>query len=96
MGDICDQNDIDRVLRSREGKKYLRGIARTLRRRTIVRVSFSNEVHCIATTLHLDDGESFVVFQPSLEVDALREELADVIREEYLKDYPERRPKEES
>jgi hypothetical protein len=96
MGDICDQNDIDRVLRSRKGKKYLSGIAKMLKERTIVKVSFSNEVHCIATTLHLDDGESFVIFQPSLEVDALREELADAIREEYFKDYPERRPKEES
>lgn len=93
MGDICNQNDCDRFLRSREGKAHLEEIRAMLKDRTITDVSFSNEVQCIETTLHLDDGETFVIYQPSLDVDALREEFAEAIQEEYYKDYPDRRPK---
>ena len=91
MGDICDMNDCDRVMRSKAGQAHLDEIIAMLKGRTITDVTFSNEIHCIATTLHLDDGESFVIFQPSLEVDALREQFAETIKEEYYKDYPERR-----
>ena len=91
MGDLCNMNDLERFLRSAEGKAHLDEIIAMLKGRTITDVDFSNEVHCIATTLHLDDGESFVMFQPSLEVDALREQFAEAIEEEYYKDYPERR-----
>ena len=94
MGDISDMNDIERVLRSPEGQAHLQEIRQMLRGRTITEVSFSNEVHALAATLHLDDGETFAVFQPSLEVDALRETFAEAIEEEYYKDYPERRLKE--
>ena len=92
MGDICNQNDCDRFMRCRKGKAYLKKIVAMLKGRTITNVTFSNEVQYVATTLHLDDGETFLLFQPSLEVDALREEFAEVIEEEYYKDYPERRP----
>lgn len=94
MGDISNMNDIDRFLRSRKGKAHLKKIVAMLKGRTITEVDFSNEVHCVATTLHLDDGESFVIFQPSFDVDALRDEFAEAIEKEYYKDYPERRPKE--
>jgi len=94
MGDISNMNDIDRFLRSRKGKAHLKKIVAMLKGRTITDVDFSNEVHCVSTTLHLDDGESFVIFQPSLDVDALRDEFAEAIEKEYYKDYPERRPKE--
>ncbi|GMW03702.1 MAG: hypothetical protein AMXMBFR84_48360 [Candidatus Hydrogenedentota bacterium] len=96
MGDACNMADIERFMRSKAGKKHLREIRKMLKGHTVVDVSFSNEVWSIATTLHLDDGECFVVFQPSLEVDALREEFADAIEVEYYKDFPERRPKEET
>jgi hypothetical protein len=91
MGDICNMSDIDRFLRSPEGQAHLEEIRAMLKGRTITDVSFSNEVHCVETTLHLDDGETFVIYQPSLDVDALREEFADVIRREYYVDYPERK-----
>lgn len=94
MGDICDGNDIDRFMRSETGEQHLREIARMLEGRTIRGVGFSNETTCIATTLYLDDDSEFVIFQPSLEVDAIREEFGDVIEKEYEKDYPERRTKE--
>ena len=91
MGDISNMNDIDRFVRSEAGRAHLDEIVAMLKGRTITEVDFSNEVHCVATALHLDDGESFVIFQPSLDVDALREEFAEAIEKEYYKDYPERR-----
>ena len=94
MGDICDMNDIERFFRSAEGNAHLEEIRQMLLGRTITEVTFSNEVHSIATTLHLDDGETFVVFQPSLEVEAIREQFEDALEREYYKDYPERRPPE--
>ena len=96
MGDACNMADIERFMRCEAGKAHLDEIVSMLKDHTIVDVSFSNETCCVATTLHLDDGETFVVFQPSLDVDALRDEFADVIEEEYYIDFPERRPKEET
>ena len=94
MGDICDHNDLDRLMRSPEGKEHLEETRRMLLGRTIRDVSFSNEVHLITTTLLLDDNTTFIVFQPSLEVEAIREQFEEVIEREYYVDYPERRPKE--
>ena len=92
MGDLCNMNDIDRFLRCRKGKAHLKKIVAMLKGRTITDVTFSNEVHCVVTTLCLDDDTTFVIHQPSLDVDALREEFVDAIQEEYYVDYPERRP----
>lgn len=94
MGDACNMADIERFMRSEEGRAHLDEIVTALTGHTIVDVTFSNEVWTIATEIHLDDGETFVIFQPSLEVDALREEFGDTIQEEYFKDYPERQGKE--
>ncbi|MCC6489689.1 MAG: hypothetical protein IT364_19500 [Candidatus Hydrogenedentes bacterium] len=94
MGDACNMADLERFMRSKSGTTHLEEIVEMLKGHRIVDVSFTNEVHCIATTLHLDDGTTFALWQPSLEVDALREQFADVLEEEYYKDYPERIPKE--
>ena len=94
MGDICDMNDLERFLRSSEGHAHLEEVRQMLKGRTVVDVEFSNEVHFIATTLHLNDGETFAVFQPSLEVEAIREQFEDALEREYYVDFPERRPKE--
>ena len=91
MGDLSDMNDTERVMRSTEGKARLDGIRDTLVGRTITDVEFANEVHAISILLRLDDGDTFLAMDPSLDVDSLREEFADVIRREYLVDYPERR-----
>ena len=56
MGDICDHNDLERFLRSSEGKEHLEDIRKMLLGHTICEVTFENEVHFITTTLHLDDG----------------------------------------
>ena len=93
MGDICDMNDLERFARSSEGAAHLEEIRQMLLGRTIQEVSFSNEVHFLATTLHLDDGETFAVFQPSLEVEAIREQFEEALEREYYVDFPERKPK---
>lgn len=91
MGDGANMADIERFMRSNDGKKHLEEIRSTLKGRSIVDVIFENQIWCVATELQLDDGETFVVFQPSLEVDAIREEFAEILDEEYYKDYPTRR-----
>ncbi|MCC6694887.1 MAG: hypothetical protein IT365_04560 [Candidatus Hydrogenedentes bacterium] len=95
MGDACNMADLERFMRSNAGIAHLKEIVAMLKGRTIVEVSYSNEVQCISTTLHLDDGTTFELWQPSLEVDALREQFTDVLEEEYYKDFPDRRPKED-
>jgi hypothetical protein len=77
------------VLRSTEGKARLEGIRASLVGRTIVSVDFNNDVHAISILLHLDDGETFLALDPSLDVEALREEFAEVIDRERLVDYPQ-------
>jgi hypothetical protein len=91
MGSLSDMNDIGRVMRSPEGQARLDAIRASLLGRTVTGVEFSNEAHAITVLLLLDDGDSFLAMDPSLDVDALREEFAEVIAREYLVDYPERR-----
>ena len=95
MGDICDMNDLERFMRSPEGESHLDEIRQMLKGRTIVDVGFSNEVHFVATTLHLDDGETFFITQPSLEVEAIRQQFEEALDREYYDDFPERKPKED-
>ncbi|GMV90924.1 MAG: hypothetical protein AMXMBFR82_07020 [Candidatus Hydrogenedentota bacterium] len=89
MGDVCDHNDLERFLRSPEGQEHLEGFRRTLIDRSIVDVEFSNEIHAIVLTLHLDNGESFALCQASLEVDAIRKEFSEVLEREFKEDYPD-------
>ena len=92
MGDICDMNDLERFMRSPEGQAHLDEIRQMLKGRSITEVSFSNEVHVIATTLHLADGETSFVTQPSLEVGVIRERFEAALEREYYVDFPERKP----
>lgn len=91
MGDASDMADIDRFMRSAEGSTHLDKIRAELTGRRIIEVSFGNEVHCVSTTLHLDDGNVFEAFQSGHEVDALRECFREEIEREYHKEYPERK-----
>ena len=88
-------NDIERFMRSPEGQARLDEIRQMLKGRSILDVGFSNEVSFIATTLHLDDGDTFAITQPSLEVEAIREQFGEVLEREYYVDYPGRKPREE-
>jgi len=94
MGDASDQSDLDRIMRCPEGKQHLETMRAMLNGHRIQDVTFSNETFCIALTLHLGDGECFVIFPPSLEACALREQFETVLEREYFRDYPERAPKD--
>jgi len=96
MGDLCDMNDCARFLRSTEGRKHLASLRSKLVGRRITDVSFSNEVFGIMTTLHFDDGGTFLVLDLSLTVETLRDEFPEAIEEEYYKEYPDRRPETSS
>lgn len=87
MGDVCDMNDLDRFSRSPEGQACLTEIRSMLEGRTIRKVTFSNEVNYIATTLELDNGEDFFISQPSLEVGAIREEFEEALEREHDSEY---------
>ena len=82
MGDVCDMHDLERFSRSPEGQACLAETRRMLEGRTIQKVTFSNEVSYLATTLELDNGEFFFISQPSLEVGAIREEFEEVLDHE--------------
>lgn len=87
MGDCRDMHDLDLFARSPEGQATLMETRRQLEGRTIQKVTFSNEVNYIATTLELDNGESFFIAQPSLEVGVIREEFEEVLdREQDIED----------
>ena len=88
MGDLSDMNDVARVLRSTEGLARLDGIRASLAGRTIVDVEFTNDTHAISILLHLDGGDTFLALDPSLDIDALRDEFAEVLDRERLVDYP--------
>jgi len=91
MGDLCDMNDVDRFMRSANGKEHLDEIVRMLKGKTITDVTFSNETHAVMTVLHLSDDDLLEVLQPDHEVEALRENFREAIQEEFDKDYPKRK-----
>ena len=91
MGYLSDLSDVARIMRSPEGQARLEGIRASLAGRTIVAVEFTNETHTISILLLLDDGDTFLAMDPSLDVDVLRADFEDVIHREHLLDYPDRR-----
>ena len=92
MGDICNMNDLDRFLRSTEGQEHLDEILQKLVGRRIESVEFTNEVHHIGLTLHLDNNETIELMHSALDVDALRESHAEVLDREYFRDHPDQQP----
>jgi hypothetical protein len=75
-------NDLERFSRSPEGQACLEETRLMLEGRTIQKVTFSNEVNYIATTLELDNGEYFFISQPGLEVGVIREEFEEALNRE--------------
>lgn len=64
-------------MRSAEGKAHLDSLKNQLVGRRITDVTFSNEVFGIMTTLHLDDGGTFLVLDLSFTIETLRDENVD-------------------
>jgi hypothetical protein len=93
MGDLCDMQDIERFRRCREGKRHLNALANRLQGKRIKAVDFSNDTCRVGLVIRLENGDSFEVFSPDLEVEALRETFKLALLREYYRDYPERKPK---
>ena len=91
MGDVSNMNNLARFMGSPEGQEYFDEIRRMLIGRTITEVNFSNEVHFVATMLHLDDGETFFITQPSLDVESINEQYAEVIERERQREIAEKK-----
>ena len=90
MRNTSDVKDIDMFLRCRRGRAHLKKFVGMLKGRTITDMTFSNEGRCIATTLTLDDGSHYAVYEPSLSVYELREKFGEAIEEEYYKELSRR------
>ncbi len=95
MGDFSDMRDVDRFMRCDAGRKRLAEIQAAFVGKTIARTEFSNDVDSVLVTLTFDSGECIELFLPELMLDALRETFEAEIREEFFKDYPDRRPNQE-
>lgn len=93
MGDICNLRDIDRAMRCNSGRKRLEEIRAIFVGKTVDKVEFSNDIDCILLTLTFTTGDSVECTMPELMLFALKETYEAEIREEYYRDYPERRPK---
>ena len=59
-----------------------------VRVRPVWRASGHPSLGAISILLHLDNGDTFLAMDPSLDVDALRDEFAEAIDRERLVDYP--------
>ena len=94
MGDISDMHDLNRFMRSPEGKKHLDTIRQKTKDLTIIDVEFINEIHFIAINIILDDEQAISVTQPSLEISALQKVFEVVIERKYYVDFPERKDTE--
>lgn len=93
MGDLCDHRDIERFIRSPEGREYLTAIRQMLKGKWISRVTFRNATYHVEIGLHLVDGGVFRVTHTSLDVGALRERFKVALDREYRKDHPKARRK---
>jgi hypothetical protein len=90
LGDAADYADVERFLRSPEGKAHLAQLERRLRGRNVLDVTFTNEGDVVGMLLHLDSGDTLAVTMPSLDVLVLRERFEEVLEREYNRDYPDR------
>ncbi len=91
MGDYSDQQDLIRFMRSGEGASLLDTVRASLCGRTIEDVTFRADHDRIRLNLTFNDGYKLEVFERALELDAIRLSFDEVLRREYLEDYPERR-----
>jgi hypothetical protein len=82
MGDGSDYTDIMRFMMSKEGKKHLDSIRRSIQGQTIASVRFDNNTTNIKTIIQFDDGCKFYCIQPCHDINVLRELYESVIEGE--------------
>jgi hypothetical protein len=92
MGDHVDAMDVERFMRSREGKRYMAKFRKSVVGKQVVGVSFANNTSGVGITL-LFEGGDFIDIGLAVEafaVGSLRERYARALDREYRRDYPDR------
>lgn len=79
MGDLCDYNDIDRTMRSPEGRSMLDQLCQHIIGKSVRSAEFGNDIGRISMTLHFSDGTDFVCHRDELDVESLKERFASVL-----------------
>ena len=96
MGDICNMNDLERFMRSEEGRAEMDRVRDILLNGGIVGVAFESNISEIMLVLDVVHGlETKTICLPIWSVDELRSEFEEAIEREYFVDYPERKQEEE-
>jgi hypothetical protein len=94
MGDHVDAMDVERFMRSREGKRSMARFRKSVVGKQVVGVSFANVTGGVGITL-LFEGGDFIDIGLAVEafaVGSIRERYARVLDREYRRDYPDRIP----
>ena len=85
---MSDENDVERFMRSPEGKADMESLTEALVGQTIDGLRFEQDYDRIVITLSLGSGETRSFDWTT--VDAIRGEFEEVLKREYYVDYPER------
>lgn len=95
MGDASDRADVERFMRSPEGKRCMARFRDGLGGKRIVGVDFVNREAGVGVTLLLDGGDYLDLSDTvaAFAVETLRDRYRRVLMREYYRDFPERRPR---
>jgi hypothetical protein len=92
MGDHVDAMDVERFMRSREGRRCMARFRKSVEGKQVVGVSFANGTGGVTITL-LFEGGDFIDIGLAVEafaVGSIRDRYARALDREYHKDYPDR------
>lgn len=89
MGDASEQADLERFVRSEEGKEYLDKHSQFLLNKKITDVVYELAGSNILFTLVFDDNSSYT--HNFVDHYQIQSEFEEVLEREYFKDYPERK-----
>ena len=94
MGDHADGMDVERFMRSPEGRRCMARFRKSVVDKHVADVSFANGTSGVGITLHFEGGD-FVDLGLAVEgfaVGTLRDRFARALDREYRRDYPGRVP----
>jgi hypothetical protein len=94
MGDHVDAMDVERFMRSREGRRCMARFRKSVVGKQVVGVSFANATGGVGVTLLFEGGDFIDIGLASeaFAVGAIRERYPHVLDREYHRDYPDRIP----
>ena len=86
MGSGGDYNDVDRFLRSTEGKEYFRNMWKNLVGEEIDIISLQNGTDQVLIHLRLTNGEEYTLTDPQMDIAVLQTDFAEAIAREKAKE----------